>query len=135
MAKLFTNSEDPDQMLRSAASDLGLHCLLITHFPVSRLQWVKRKNNINCLLNTYRIWLNIFSASPLIQRMAIIQKDEKGYGFTVSGDKPVFVASVKPGLLPPLSYYIDTNHLPSTSEYPKYWDYLTSAKYWSTVTP
>ena len=27
MAKLFANSRDPDQMLHSAASDLGLHCL------------------------------------------------------------------------------------------------------------
>ena len=34
MAKLFANSEDP------AASDLGLHCLLITLLRVSRLQWV-----------------------------------------------------------------------------------------------
>ena len=29
-AKLFANSGDPDQTPRSAASDLGLHCLLIT---------------------------------------------------------------------------------------------------------
>ena len=26
-AKLFANSGDPDEMLHSAASDLGLHCL------------------------------------------------------------------------------------------------------------
>ena len=30
MAKLFANSGDPDQTPRSAASDLGLHCLSIT---------------------------------------------------------------------------------------------------------
>ena len=30
MAKLFANSEDPDQMPRSAASGLGLHRLPIT---------------------------------------------------------------------------------------------------------
>ena len=29
MAKLFTNSGDPDQMLHAAASDLGPHCLPI----------------------------------------------------------------------------------------------------------
>ena len=29
MVKLFVNSEDPDQTPRSAASDLGLHCLPI----------------------------------------------------------------------------------------------------------
>ncbi|XP_023930146.1 rho guanine nucleotide exchange factor 11 isoform X4 [Lingula anatina] len=31
----------------------------------------------------------------LIQRCVIIQRDEKGYGLTVSGDNPVFVQSVK----------------------------------------
>ena len=30
IAKLFANSEDPDQMQHSAASDLGLHCLPLT---------------------------------------------------------------------------------------------------------
>ena len=40
MAKLFANSGDPDQMLHSVASDLGLHCLQITLLRVSRLKWV-----------------------------------------------------------------------------------------------
>ena len=40
MAEVFANSEDPDQMWRSAASDLGLHCLPVTLLGVSRLQWV-----------------------------------------------------------------------------------------------
>ena len=40
MAKLFANSGDPDQTPRSAASDLGLHCLPSTLLRVSRLQWV-----------------------------------------------------------------------------------------------
>ncbi|XP_054710191.1 rho guanine nucleotide exchange factor 11-like [Uloborus diversus] len=31
----------------------------------------------------------------MVQRCVIIQKDEKGYGLTVSGDNPVFVISVK----------------------------------------
>ena len=30
MVKLFANSGNPDQMLPSVASDLGLHCLPIT---------------------------------------------------------------------------------------------------------
>ena len=30
MVELFANSGDPDQMLHSGASDLGLHCLPIT---------------------------------------------------------------------------------------------------------
>ena len=41
LAKPFANSGDPDQMLRPAASDLGLQCLQITLLGVSRLQWVK----------------------------------------------------------------------------------------------
>ena len=44
MVKLFANSEDPDQTPRSAASDLGLHCLSITLLGVSRLQWVNLRN-------------------------------------------------------------------------------------------
>ena len=40
MAELFANSGDPDQTPRSAASDLGLHCLPSTLLRVSRLQWV-----------------------------------------------------------------------------------------------
>ena len=36
MAKLFANRGDPDQMLHSAASDLGLHCL--DNYPVRGLQ-------------------------------------------------------------------------------------------------
>ena len=41
MAKLFANIGGPDQTPRSAASDLGLHCLPLTHLGISRLQWVK----------------------------------------------------------------------------------------------
>ena len=41
MAKLFANSGDPNQTPRSAAFDLGLHCLPITLLRVSRLQRVK----------------------------------------------------------------------------------------------
>ena len=35
MIKLFANSGDPDQTPHSAASVLGLHCLLITLLGVS----------------------------------------------------------------------------------------------------
>ena len=38
---LFAKSEDTDQMLHFAVSDLGLHCLLITHLEILRLKWVK----------------------------------------------------------------------------------------------
>ena len=41
MAKLFVNSEDPDQMQYAVASHLGLHCLPFTlFFAVARLKWV-----------------------------------------------------------------------------------------------
>ena len=39
MAEVCANSEDPDQMLCSAASDLGLHYLPYSLLGVSRLQW------------------------------------------------------------------------------------------------
>ena len=35
MVELFANSGDPDQMLHSAAPDLVLHCLPVTHLGVS----------------------------------------------------------------------------------------------------
>ena len=35
------NSGDPDQTPRSAASDLGLHCLSMSHKKDARLIWVK----------------------------------------------------------------------------------------------
>ena len=38
MVELFANSGYPDQTSRSAASDLGLHCLPTTLLGVSRLQ-------------------------------------------------------------------------------------------------
>ena len=41
MVELFANSGDPDQTPRSAASDLGLYCLPVTHLEVSSLQWIK----------------------------------------------------------------------------------------------
>ena len=36
------NSEDPDQTPGSAASDLGLHCLPMSHKKDARLIWVSR---------------------------------------------------------------------------------------------
>ena len=46
MAKLFANSEEPDQMPHSVASDLSLHCMLTTLLGVSRLKWVNRNAHI-----------------------------------------------------------------------------------------
>ena len=42
----------------------------------------------------------LFCLSPssgLVQRCVIIQKDQHGFGFTVSGDRIVLVQSVRPG--------------------------------------
>ena len=51
MAKLFANSGDPDQMPRSVASDLGLHCLAIT------LLWVSRGEvTVMSSQNIYFLW-------------------------------------------------------------------------------
>ena len=39
---LNANSVDPDQTPRSAASDLGLHCLPMSLLWDARLKWVKQ---------------------------------------------------------------------------------------------
>ena len=54
MVGLFANSGDPDQTPRSAASDLGLHCLPVTRLGVSSIQWVKYSIVLNAL-KLYRI--------------------------------------------------------------------------------
>lgn len=41
--------------------------------------------------------LRLVSLTGLVQRCVIIQKDENGFGLTVSGDNPVFVQLVKEG--------------------------------------
>ena len=57
MAKLFANSGDPDQRPRSAASDLGLHCLPISLLRVSQLQWV---NAVECVSSFHPVLLLLF---------------------------------------------------------------------------
>ena len=42
MVELFAYSGDPDQMLRSVASYLGLHCLPVTLLGISSLQQAKQ---------------------------------------------------------------------------------------------
>ena len=41
MSELNENSVDPDQTPRSAASDLGRHCLPMLLLWDARLEWVK----------------------------------------------------------------------------------------------
>ena len=40
MTVVYANSVDPDQTPRSEASDLGLHCLPISHLWHTRHNWV-----------------------------------------------------------------------------------------------
>uniref|UniRef100_A0A2K5KD17 Rho guanine nucleotide exchange factor 12 n=1 Tax=Colobus angolensis palliatus TaxID=336983 RepID=A0A2K5KD17_COLAP len=44
-----------------------------------------------------RIASHDFDPTGLVQRCVVIQKDDNGFGLTVSGDNPVFVQSVKEG--------------------------------------
>ena len=55
MVELFANSGNPFQRPCSAASDLGLHLLPVTHLRVSSLLWVKAyKNLAMCQISSYR---------------------------------------------------------------------------------
>ncbi|KAK2099627.1 Rho guanine nucleotide exchange factor 12 [Saguinus oedipus] len=56
--------------------------------PVKKYSY-GNKNNGNEEICTYTVCL--------VQRCVIIQKDDNGFGLTVSGDNPVFVQSVKEG--------------------------------------
>uniref|UniRef100_A0A665VBU9 Rho guanine nucleotide exchange factor 12 n=1 Tax=Echeneis naucrates TaxID=173247 RepID=A0A665VBU9_ECHNA len=53
----------------------------------------KKNSNSNNTEDT--VFLSCLSLSGLVQRCVIIQKDENGFGLTVSGDNPVFVQVVK----------------------------------------
>ena len=50
MVELFANSGDPDQTPRSAASDLGMHCVPVILLGVSSLQLVKYLSD-NIMIN------------------------------------------------------------------------------------
>ena len=75
MAKLFANSEDPDQMPCSVASDLGLHCLPITLLRVSRLQWVKQVSqgqiSLHMQFDQDLLSINIFHKTKQVSQWAM----------------------------------------------------------------
>ena len=51
MLVVSANSVDPDQTPHSAASDLGLHCLPMSHLWDARHKWVngrQRKSGLGC---------------------------------------------------------------------------------------
>ena len=61
MVELYANSGDPDQTPRSAASDLGLHCLPVTRLWVSSLLRVKYTgvgptNSKLCIFERLSLW-------------------------------------------------------------------------------
>ena len=59
MPVVNANSVDPDQILSSAASNLGLHSLPMSHLWDARYKWVNDNSNENpqcvffCVKNTY----------------------------------------------------------------------------------
>ena len=55
MVELFANSAELDQMPHSAVSDLGLHCLPVTHLGVSSLQWDKRVSGLKKKKQNYML--------------------------------------------------------------------------------
>ena len=50
------NSGDPDQTPHSVASDLGLHCLPMSHKKRARHIWVENCNNFAYLIRVAEIW-------------------------------------------------------------------------------
>ena len=53
----------------------------------------------NLVSNNIKAWnIYIFLGQHLIQRCVLVQRDEKGYGLTVTGDNPVYVQSVREGM-------------------------------------
>ena len=80
MVELFANSGDPDQMLLSVASDLGLHCLQVTHLGSKLLNGLKCPNTEDKTVQhssvLFSSWYDIYLFSdPLLPRIvAFIQE-------------------------------------------------------------
>ena len=62
---LEANSGDPDQMPQNVASDLGLHCLHMSHKKDVRLLWVKQNFEYNIVLSSLPISLNMCGSNCL----------------------------------------------------------------------
>ena len=63
MVELFANSGDPDQMLHSAMSDLGLHCLPMTLLGVSRLPVLKHIKSAKRLIELVYIFCLLYQVA------------------------------------------------------------------------
>ena len=74
------NSVDPDQMLHSAASDLGWHCLLVIVLGVSIIKWVNF--NIAVILRIWKLKAPITIAAEDISKIFfLIFKENKSWYF------------------------------------------------------
>ena len=100
MAKLFANSEDPDQMPHSAASDLGLHCLPI--WGVSRLKSVKDLYLTDAWMDLVYTWTDVkhwfkvlFSSSSTCLSDLEVKVTESECFYTLNFTKHVLSEYVK----------------------------------------
>ena len=72
MVELFANSGDPDQMLHSSVSDLGLHCLPVTYFRCLQSSIY----NIQTLTFMLRLWVNLSAKDIFKHFSSFPQKTE-----------------------------------------------------------
>ena len=81
LERSVTNSGDPDQKPHNAASDLGLHCLLMSHKNEARLKWVNpffpgnHKWIIYQIAKTQLMKCHILSGSSLFAKITTIYMD------------------------------------------------------------
>ena len=73
MVELFANNGDPDQTPRSAASDLGLHCLLAM-FRVSSLQWANEFPQGTKLVFYLNLYWTIIGPTEILRSNRDIRK-------------------------------------------------------------
>ena len=77
------NSVDPDQMLHSAASDLGLQCLLITLFWLSDAPFYDSINTIYKFIKAFlgKKCLLFRNIEPLIYYQSLVMKQREVINF------------------------------------------------------
>ena len=77
MVEVFANSGDPDQMPRSVASDLGLHCLPITLLGSSDYNRLKKTVAVRNLVKLDLILLFLRNYLYHYVQTSILNKDGK----------------------------------------------------------
>ncbi|XP_064651024.1 uncharacterized protein LOC135502270 isoform X5 [Lineus longissimus] len=92
---VFFDAQDPEVSKSKSDSSSGSSSSLeFFSPPPTRLGSLSKDGDAPSPKKEEKI-LDDIPGAPLVQRCVIIQKDEKGYGLTVSGENPVFVESVK----------------------------------------